>query len=401
MLNFISGSKKTVIINATNIGYKMNGIGNYTLTLIKQLVRLDSRVTFIVYVNKSCKVHIEKINFPNNFNVKWVSKWISPDKKFFGHFLRLLYSNYLSIKHLNQLQFNTSPLEVCFFKSNQIVTVHDVIPILFKEHHKKQYLFYKVLLKIVLRYIRMVITPSLYTKELILKYYNLPESKVQVIPLAVNDRFLKKSVYKNHQSPYILYVGRINEMKNVIQVIKSFVIARKSLDIDLIVVGDDKNKFKKLIEGANYSADTKQRIKLYENISEVEKFDLMSNASAFLYPTLFEGFGFPPLEAMSSGCPVLVSNNSSFPEVCGDAAYYVDPKNENEIADGIINILTNDELRTNLIQKGFERVLLFSWEKTAIEHLIVMKRIFYPLRFSRLDEASKEARLNEERIIIN
>lgn len=377
MRKYFIEPEKTVVINATNIGNKMNGIGNYSLQLIKYLVKSNTRISFIVYLNKSCKKHIEDINFPENFSIRWVSSWLSPDKKFFGHLLRLFYSNYLCLKHLGQLQFNTSPLEVCFFKPNQIVTVHDVIPILFKEFHKKQYLFYKVILKYVLRNIKMVITPSSYTKELVLKYYGLDESKVQVIPLGVNNHSKKVEMNSEHFSPYILYVGRINEMKNISQIVKAFKIVRKSLDISLVVVGDDENKFNQIITDANCDTDTKLGIKFYTNVHESEKFSLMQNALVFIYPTLFEGFGFPPLEAMSNGCPVIVSDNSSFPEVCGNAAYYVDPKNDIEIANGIIEILKNEKLRLNLIERGLERVTLFSWERTALKHLKLMENVLY------------------------
>lgn len=377
MLKFISGSKKSIIINATNIGYKMNGIGNYTLKLIKELVSLESSINFIVYFNKSCKVHVENYNFPHNFDVRWVSRWLSPDKKFFGHLLRLFYSNYLAAKHFGQLQFNTSPLEVCFFKKNQIVTVHDVIPILFKKLHKKQYHFYKVILKYALRQVKMVITPSRYTKELVHKYYGLQESKVQAIPLAIDNTSYQNEDLIIHQSPYIIYVGRINEMKNVSQIIKSYIIANSSLDIDLIIVGDDRDKFNKLLEEANCNVDTKSRIKFYQNVSEAEKNKLMRDAELFLYPTLFEGFGFPPLEAMSNGCPAIVSNNSSFPEVCANAAYYVDPRDENEIANGIVEVITNHTLKEKLIKRGFERVNFFSWRETALEHMNIIKSILY------------------------
>jgi glycosyltransferase involved in cell wall biosynthesis len=403
MLKYFSGFNNTLIINATNIGNKMNGIGNYTLNLIKQLVRLDSRVNFVIYLNKSCKVHIENITFPNNFKVRWVTGLFSPDKKFIGHLLRLFYSNYLAFKHFNSLQFNTSPLEVCFFKPNQIVTVHDVIPILFKKYHKKQYHFYKIILKYALRFVKVVITPSVYTKELVLKYYGLPENKVEVISLAVEEHSIQNSEVKSYPSPYILYVGRINEMKNVSQVIRSFVIASKYLNVDLIVVGDDRIKFHRLLDEANCDIETKDRIKFYENVSHVEKVNLMRSASLFLYPTLFEGFGFPPLEAMSCGCPVIVSNNSSLPEVCGNAAYFVDPKNENEIAKGIIEVLTNHNLRLQLIEKGFERVQLFSWGKTVSEHLKLIKRILYDSNSIRYTKPSVQESfiLREEKSLRN
>ena len=184
MMKNIINKNTTVVINATNIGFKLNGIGTYTLNIIKELAKLETDLNFIIYLNRSCKIYIDKINFPDNFSLKWVSSWTSPDKKFFGHLLRLAYSNYLAIKHPLLLQFNTSPLEICFFKSNQIVMVHDIIPLLFKQYHKKQYLFFK-LLKYILRNVRMVVTPSYYTKKLVIENYQLNEESIQVSHLGV------------------------------------------------------------------------------------------------------------------------------------------------------------------------------------------------------------------------
>jgi glycosyltransferase involved in cell wall biosynthesis len=98
-------------------------------------------------------------------------------------------------------------------------------------------------------------------------------------------------------------------------------------------------------------------------------------ANLFIFPSLYEGFGLPPLEAMASGCPVVVSNVASLPEVCGDAAYYVNPYDVESIADGIYKVVNDKELRENLVQKGLERAKLFSWEKSAREHLKVFEEV--------------------------
>ena len=98
-------------------------------------------------------------------------------------------------------------------------------------------------------------------------------------------------------------------------------------------------------------------------------------ANLFIFPSFYEGFGLPPLEAMASGCPVVVSNVASLPEVCGDAAYYVNPYDVESIADGIYKVVDDKELRENLVQKGLERTKLFSWEKSAREHLKVFEEV--------------------------
>ncbi|RKY92922.1 MAG: hypothetical protein DRQ01_05635 [Ignavibacteriae bacterium] len=135
----------TVIVNATNIGYKYHGIGVYTLNVLQELTKLQTDLNFIVYLNNSCKEQIDKLEFPENFKIKWVSSLLSPDRNFKGHILRLLFSNLISLKHWKHLQFNTSQLEINFFRKNQVVTIHDVIPLLFPQYHKKQYFYFKII----------------------------------------------------------------------------------------------------------------------------------------------------------------------------------------------------------------------------------------------------------------
>ena len=383
MLKHISAPHKIIIINATNIGFKLNGIGVYSLNIIRELAAMETDFRFIIYLNKSSRHHIGNISFPENFSIKWVSDWVSPDRKFTGHLLRLLYSNYLSIKHLKLLQVNTSPLEICVLKSNQIVTVHDVIPLLFKQYHKKQYLFFKILLKYVLKYVKTVITPSIHTKELLKIYYKLPEEKIKVVYPGVRHNQTSENLGPEISSRYILYIGRINNMKNIEGIIKSFLIVNETFKINLVIAGDDRKKFMRILYEVNCNHEIRERITFIESVSQEQATNLLKNASLFLYPTHYEGFGLPPLEAMINGCPVIASDNSSIPEVCGDAVYYINPKNEYAIAEGICELLKDVKQRNQLIRKGFENVQKFSWEKTAQEHLLIWNR---SLQFQEITE---------------
>ncbi|HEY6436883.1 MAG TPA: glycosyltransferase, partial [Ignavibacteriaceae bacterium] len=123
------------------------------------------------------------------------------------------------------------------------------------------------------------------------------------------------------------------------------------------------------------SNNVRDKIIFKQNVSHEEKIALIKNASLFLYPTQFEGFGLPPIEAMDLGCPVIVANNSSMPEICGSAAFYVNANDENEIANGISEVLTNAQLRQQLIENGLENVQRFSWEKTAHHHLMILEDV--------------------------
>ena len=156
---------------------------------------------------------------------------------------------------------------------------------------------------------------------------------------------------------------------------KNLILAFNRLDIEdleLIIVGSDHSVFKnqdlkKVIQSNKHTHFTGY-------LSDDELAQLYKNAMLFIYPSLYEGFGIPPLEAMAFGCPTIVSNITSLPEVCGDAAYYVDPYDINDIAKGMKEVLENDNLRSNLINKGYDRVKLFSWEKSAMKIIEVIKK---------------------------
>jgi len=382
--------KKTIVINATSIGYKYNGIGIYAVNLLNAITRLKTDLNFIVYLNKSCKTRVDHICFPGNFVIKLVSDLISPDRKFKGHLLRLIYSNYLALKHFDQLQFNTSQLEICFFKSKQVVMIHDVIPLLFKRYHKKQYIYFKWILNFGLSRAKFIITPSLYSKNLLQNIYNLPDRNVKVIYNGVDISMLKKNVTSSNElQPYILYIGRVNKMKNFDRILKSFSNVCKYIKHNLIVIGNSEKEFQKHIIKANISSETISRIIFKEDVNEEQKFILLKNASLLLFPTLYEGFGLPPLEAMACGCPVIVSNNSSFPEVCGDAAFYVDPLNEKQIENGILNVLNDPVLRRNMMGKGFQRAEKFAWSESAKKHLSVFEHIIEHSEFPARVEANQ------------
>lgn len=392
-------SKNTVIINATNIGYKFHGIGVYSLNILKELTRLSTNLNFIVYLNKSCKQHIDEIDFPDNFIVKWVSSIISPDKNFKGHILRLIYSNFLSIKHWKYLLFNTSQLEINFFRKNQVVTIHDVIPLLFKEYHRKQYPYFKIILTYGLKYAKYVLTPSEHSKDLLQQIYNLPDERIKFIHNGANTIGLSKKVPDSYtEEKFILYIGRINKMKNIKNLLKAFSLIGNKIDHKLVIVGDNETTLQKEMKSAGLSAEIKKRVIFKQDIDEESKCALMKNASLLIFASLYEGFGLPPLEAMACGCPVIVSDNSSLPEVCGEAAYYVNPKNPSDISEAIITVLNNNTLRNELINNGLKRAKQFSWTNSATKHLNVLEHVIKHSSLPLEEKFNKILPILEEKI---
>ncbi len=353
-----------MIINATNIGRKISGIGRYSLSLSLYLLE-HWDYPFQIFINRHALVHFEKAK--NKDKIKVISGAVSPDYGFRGHLLRLLWSNKLSLQNQKSLIFNTSPLEGSLHHKKQITTVHDVIPLIFPLNHKKQYYYYKYILPIILENSIKVIVDSHNTKRLIIDLYKVPERKLHVIHCGISELFLNHKPNHKKQN-YILYVGRLSPTKNIKGLIKAFdlLINKYKLDLKLKLTGE----YRMLNFKINNAI--KSKVDFVGNASENDLINLYRNASLFVFPSFYEGFGLPPLEAVACGCPLVVSNVGSLPEVCGDAAYYVNPYDVESITEGMYKVLTNNALGQRLIQKGFERVEMFSWERSAKEY----KKVF-------------------------
>lgn len=356
-----------MIINATNIGQRLTGIERYSFSLSLYFIE-HWNYPLQLFINKCALAHFEKIK--SNPKIKVVGESISPDFGFRGHLLRLLWSNKVGIQNPKELIFNTSQLEGCLLHKKQIITVHDLIPFIFRQHYKKQYFYFKYMLPVVLKSSVGIVTGSTHTKHLMMKFYKIPEQQIRVIPYGLSDFFLHQTPHYKKQN-YIFYVGRLTSVKNIEGLIKAFEMLTSKLDFDIVLklTGDESDlnfsisdKVRNMIEFVGYPGD--------DNLAE-----LYRNASLFILPSLYEGFGLPPLEAMACGCPVVVSNVASLPEVCGDAAQYVDPYNIESIAEGMHKVLTDDDLRQNLIEKGLARARLFSWEKSAREHIKIFEEV--------------------------
>ena len=195
-----------------------------------------------------------------------------------------------------------------------------------------------------------------------------------------NDRFRNK--FGMTDSPYILFIGRLEKRKNLVSLIQSFEKLHESTanayelsaninNIKLVLAGKKGFGFKE-IKNAVENSPYKNDIVLKDYVSEKEKKDLLKNADVFAFISLYEGFGFPILEAMKAGVPVVTSNNSSLLEIAGDAALLINPQNTEEIAEAIYKILNNNSLRKSLIEKGKENVKRFDWQNCAEKTLEVL-----------------------------
>lgn len=288
--------------------------------------------------------------------------------------------NFLSNTFLTSLVAKDHSIDVGIFQNfiplwgdfKKIVYIHDIIyesnPEFFTVWERAY--FYPI--KFSTRSADRVITISQNEKKRLQKFNYADKEKIDVVYNGIDQAEVEKKekieLIGDTKIPqnYILYVGRLNDRKNISNLIKSLEYVND--DLKLVIVGkkDWKNvKLAKLLE----QGDLDNRFIFTGFVSDNELEKLYSNATIFAYVSLEEGFGLPPLEAMSYGIPVVVSNVSCIPEICGDAALYVDPLDPEKIANGINKIFSDRKLRNKLIEKGFKRIKKYNWSD-SVEKII-------------------------------
>ncbi len=347
------------------------GISRYYIEMISELHKINNDINIFAGINKNQylkklpKDIINEVKFNNYlpYSTKIIMKLNNYffNKKILNYkpdIIHYTYYNYIN-SHKN------------YNKAKKIITVHDMIHELFPKMFNNKDTT-SIIKKNAIMNSDHIITVSNSTKKDLINLLKIPEEKISVVYLASNNELDLELDYKqfNNTDPYLLYVGKRNGYKNFKGFLKSLSISNKlksnmkvicfgggsfnSTDLDLINKLGFKNDQIKNING-----DDKTLINLYKN------------ALALVYPSLYEGFGIPLLEAMSCKCPVISSNVSSIPEVVGDAGEYFNPKNIEEIREAIENVVYSSERIKELKTKGLERVKLFSWKKCAKETLAI------------------------------
>jgi len=229
-----------------------------------------------------------------------------------------------------------------------------------------------------------IITVSNSTKNDLMNHFNIPKEKIRVIFEAADEKFkslnnkeTKEVKYKYHLNfPFILYVGGLAVHKNIPALIKAFYkVKKKGIQHKLVITGTKRWKYKEIFETID-KLDLQNDVVFTGYVSDEDLPALYNAADLFVYPSIYEGFGLPPLEAMACGTPVITSNTSSLPEVVGDAGIMVDPYDVNGLADAMHEVLANEGLRANMIKNGLERAKMFSWEKCARETLKVYEEVY-------------------------
>lgn len=367
-----------------------SGVGYYVDHLVRHLVRLGADhhwSLFIIPGRKSSQVNLGLGLLPDNCRIVR-RHWPLPSR-YTNLLLQLPWQRLITVERfLGRVDLFHSTNFICFSQKEgkRVVTVFDLTFVLFPQYHPRyRVMVFKTFFHRSLELADKVIAISENTKQDLVDLMKVPEEKIAVTPLAASEIF--KPVVAQEASrvvsqygatfrDYFLYVGTIEPRKNLVRLLKAFEIfcSSHSRAPLLVLVGRTgwlSGNFYRALE----SSPWKKNIRLLGYVPETELPALYSGAIAMVYPSLYEGFGLPPLEAMACGTPVVTSNNSSLPEVTGDAAILVNPLEVNEIADALMRIVGDFSLQEQMRRKGLQRAKLFTWEETAKKTLGVYESV--------------------------
>jgi|AntAceMinimDraft_16_1070373.scaffolds.fasta_scaffold00270_6 glycosyltransferase involved in cell wall biosynthesis len=370
-----------IAIVADPIDEQYAGVFYYTKQLIDALLRIDEKNEyFFIHLRKN-KYFMGKneVIIPGS---RKIPGWMTLRKFLFISFaiLRIKPDVVLEPAHIGPFSL--------LHKCKKIVVIHDLTPILFPQYHLKfSRIIHKILLPIILKNADGIIVPSLCTKHDLEKMYN-PSKPIKVTYEAASQEFVpsdEKRIQQvkekyNISGSYIIAVGTIEPRKNLTMLFEAFSEIRKAdIDLKLVIIGKSGWFFKKIVAKMHGSKE----VVIFTGYVERNELPILYSGAEFMvFPSIYEGFGLPPLEAMKCGCPVICSNSSSLPEVCGQAAILFDPAKPEELQKAMLEIITKPDLKKFMKNEGLIQATKFSWERCAEETIEFFMDIFFEKEYS-------------------
>ena len=340
------------------------GIGTYIRNLLRQLARIDHDTDYVL-LSSPTDLDVAAQLGPNFRSVLEPSPNYSLRELI--HVPWVLHRERPDVFHAPH--YVLPPAIRC----RSVVTIHDCIHLMFPQYlpNKAAYAYARASMWAAVKRSSRILTVSEASKRDILHFFNVAPEKIEVVYNAIDDHFwltppeeevarVRERYQLDHQ--FVLYVGNIKPHKNLVRLIDAFDELRRTglEDLKLLIIGDEISKLPAL-RRAVHRHKLHKHVRFLGFVSDGTLRILYRLASVFVFPSLYEGFGLPPLEAMASGTPVVTSNQSSLPEVTGDAAVLVDPYDVDSLVDGIRRVLTDPALAAELRRRGPERAREFSW----------------------------------------
>jgi glycosyltransferase involved in cell wall biosynthesis len=342
-----------ILIDCREIQKNTTGIARFLLSLFKGIKSFDVKHKFLLLGNQYTDFERKELD--------GYEKIVVEEKNTF-YFDQVTILQVIKEQKID-LFFSPYYKFPVFAKVPVITSIFDVMYLVLDEYKNDiKNIYRKNFIKLTYKKVNKVITSSNFTKNEIMKVLNLPNEKIDVVYLSVDEKFKPQPVEKIKEikekyginKNYILYIGNAKPHKNLNRLLSAWRLINEKIKKDYILV----------LAGVGQKFCYKDEdIFIIPFVSEEELAVLYSGATIFVFPSIYEGFGLPPLEAMACGCPVISSNTSSMPEVLGDACLYFNPYDMNQISKTILEILHSETLREKLQKKGFEKVKSYSLEK--------------------------------------
>ena len=354
------------------------GIGTYIRNLLRQLARIDQQTEYVL-LSPEPDLDIASTLGPNFRTVLESSPNYSLREQL--HVPWVLHRERADVFHAPH--YVLPPAVRC----RSAVTIHDCIHLMFPQYlpNKAAYAYARASMWAAVKRSDCILTVSEASKRDILHFFNVAPEKIVVVYNAIDEQFwlapaedevarVRERYQLDHQ--FVLYVGNIKPHKNLVRLIEAFDELRRTglEDLKLLIIGDEISKLPAL-RRAVHSHKLHKHVRFLGYVNDETLRTLYRLASLFVFPSLYEGFGLPPLEAMASGTPVVTSNQSSLPEVTGDAAVLVDPYDVSSIVDGMRRVLTDRTLADELRRRGPERAREFSWARSVAKTRQVYEQV--------------------------
>jgi glycosyltransferase involved in cell wall biosynthesis len=351
-----------LIINLSILLSQPTGISNYAKNIFPYLKSLSPTL-------------LTAQNYPE-FNCYPAPDNLTPARGTKGHSDRLLWTQFklprIYKKLRSQLLFSPLPEAPLYTNCRFVVMSHDLIPLRFPKRFSPLTPYHRYYIPQVLRQAQHIICNSQATANDIIDFYQIPASKITPIPLA-HDRTHFQFLNLPTRN-YFLYIGRHDPYKNLQRLIAAFAVLPNNGDYELWLAGPTDPRYTPVLQTQIEELGITNQVKFLNYVPYSELPTIINQAIALVFPSLWEGFGFPVLEAMACGTPVITSNLSSLPEVAGDATILINPYNTGEITEAMQVIATDLELRSHLSNQGIKRANQFGWEKTGLTTAEILSR---------------------------
>ncbi len=377
-----------IAIDARWITKESSGIGQYTTNLIRYLSKHSnhSNTYFLIFSKREI---FEKLSLELNLKEKENFKpiFISYDVfSFLGQIKLPFLLNRMKIDLFHSTNFM---IPLFSLKTKVVATIHDLIPFLFPEYAPRSkksrfYFFYSFLMQCIIKKVNHIFVDSKNSYNDLIQNFKKADKKTSILTFGIDPSFNSQetsqpqfSIQKklSLEGPFILYVGRQDPYKNLIHLVKVFKELSKDFDnLSLVIAGSRDERYPELWQTIS-ALKLDSKVILTGFLSQNDLVHLYKKASVLALPSRYEGFGLPLLEAMSCGVPVVASNAASIPEIVGDAGILLDADDVGKWVESISCLLKDESLRLKLIEKGYQRLSLFNWEKTIEQLLLEYEKI--------------------------